>query len=74
MCAPALPDILEEFRSTSKIESTLVLMIWELGEVVCPLVVAPLCELYGRLPVYHVANLLFLAFTIGAAESTSISR
>ncbi|KAJ4287812.1 hypothetical protein N0V90_012516 [Kalmusia sp. IMI 367209] len=48
MCAPALPDILDEFRSTSKIQSTLVLMIWELGEVVCPLVVAPLCDMFPK--------------------------
>ncbi|KAF2831051.1 MFS general substrate transporter [Ophiobolus disseminans] len=73
LCAPATSDILAEFNSTDKLSSTLLVSIWELGEVVGPLVVAPLSETYGRLPVYHTFNVLFIVFSIVAARSTSMS-
>ena len=38
-----------------------------------PLIVAPLSELYGRLPVYHVANILFVLSSAAAAKSPNIS-
>lgn len=72
MCAPATPQILDEFHSTSHLESTILVSIWELGEVVGPLIVGPLSERYGRLPVYHTANFLFVIFSAAAAQSTSI--
>ena len=67
------PQILEEFHSNSGSYLTLLVSIWELGEIVGPLLVAPISELYGRLPVYHVGNILFVACSIGAALSTNIS-
>lgn len=73
MCAPATPRILEEFHSQSQLEATILISIWELGEVVGPLVVGPLSEVYGRLPVYHTANVLFIVFSIVAAESWNIN-
>jgi hypothetical protein len=72
LCSPATPSILEEFHSTDRLQSTLLVSIWELGEVVGPLVVAPLCELYGRLPVYHVSNVLFIIFNVIAALSKNM--
>lgn len=72
LCAPATPKIKEEFKSTSKLESTLLVTIWELGEVIGPLIVAPLSEIYGRAPVYHIANVFFIIFSIIAAKSDSI--
>jgi MFS family permease len=36
-------------------------------------VVAPLSELYGRLPLYHSCSLLFIIFTVLAAVSTNMS-
>jgi MFS family permease len=72
MCAPATSDILKEFNSSSKLESTLLVSIWELGEVVGPLIVAPLSESFGRLPIYHLANTFFIVCTVGAAKSTSM--
>lgn len=36
------------------------------------LVIAPLSEMYGRLPLYHSCNLLFIIFTIAAAVSTNM--
>ena len=34
--------------------------IWELGETAGPLLIGPLSEIFGRKPVYHVANWLFI--------------
>ena len=73
MCAPATPTILAEFDSHDPLESTILVSIWELGEVFGPLIVAPLSELYGRLPVYHVSNILFVLSSAAAAESPNIS-
>ena len=70
--APAIPVILQEFDSTSKLEATLLVSIWELGEAMGPLIFAPLSEVYGRLPVYHAANVIFIILSICAAYSTSI--
>jgi MFS family permease len=73
MCAPAAPSILTEFHSSNQLYSTILVSIWELGEVVGPLVIGPLSEIYGRLPVYHTANILFITFAAIAAISQSIN-
>lgn len=72
LCAPATPSILAGFKSNNKLDATLLVSIWELSEVLGPLVVAPLSETWGRLPVYHTANVLFIVFSIVAARSTSM--
>lgn len=41
-------------------------------QVLGPLAVAPLSETWGRLPVYHTANVLFVVFSVVAARSTSM--
>ena len=73
MCAPATPHILDEFHSNSQLESTVLVSIWELGEVIGPLIIGPVSELHGRLPVYHTANILFIIFSVIAAESRNIN-
>lgn len=72
MCAPATPQIEAEFASESQLASTVLVSIWELGEVMGPLAIGPLSEVFGRLPVYHVANILFIIFSVIAAESQSM--
>jgi MFS family permease len=73
MCAPATPHILEEFHSDDQLKATLLVSIWELGEVFGPLLIGPLSEVYGRLPIYHAANVTFIVFSAIAAESRSIN-
>jgi len=70
LCAPATPFILTEFKPNNKLDAMLLVSIWELGEVLGPLVVAPLSETWGRLPVYHTANVLFVVFSVVAARSS----
>lgn len=47
--------------------------IWEIGEIISPLIIAPLSELYGRLWIYLGANVLFVVFAAGDALSTNIN-
>ena len=57
-------------QSTST-ASVLLVTIWELGEAAGPLIIAPLSEVYGRYPVYNLANGLFIACTAAGALSQS---
>ncbi|KAH6672223.1 benomyl/methotrexate resistance protein [Halenospora varia] len=43
-----------------------------LGFACGPLVIAPLSELYGRLPAYHACNLLWIIFTVACAVTTNM--
>ena len=72
MCAPAAPAILTEFQSNSFVYQTLLVSIWELGEVIGPFLLASFSELHGRLPVYHGATILFIICSIACATSTSL--
>jgi len=53
----------------SKSASILLVTIWELGEAAGPLLIAPLSEIYGRYPVFNVANLVFILGVVLAALS-----
>ena len=72
MFAPGVPDVMREFHSDSNLIATFVVSIYVLGFAFGPLVCAPLSELYGRLYVYHVCNVGFLAFTIACAVAPSM--
>jgi multidrug resistance protein len=72
MFAPGVPSLLAEFRSSSTTLSSFVVSVYILGLTMGPLVIAPLCEHFGRLPFYHLTNLLFVAFTAACALSTNL--
>lgn len=38
-----------------------------------PIVLAPLSELYGRMPLYHASNIGFILFTIACALATNLN-
>lgn len=67
--APAVELILVDFHSSSTTFPTFVLSIFVLGFAVGPLLLPPLSELYGRVIVYNVTNVLFVVFTILCAVS-----
>lgn len=73
MFAPGIQKVLTEFNSTSNVEATFVVSIFVLGFAFGPLLLAPLSEMYGRLPVYHTCNILFFLFTIGCAVSQNMA-
>jgi multidrug resistance protein len=47
--------------------------VYILGYAAGPLFIAPLSEMYGRAPIYHISNVFFLIFTIGCAVSNSLN-
>lgn len=73
MFAPGADSLIDEFHVDNSVLATLAVTIYVLGFSLGPLVLAPMSELYGRLPIYHLSNVLYLGFTIGRALSTDIA-
>lgn len=63
---------MDEFNQENTLYITLIVSIWELGEIIGPLIVAPLSELYGRFYIYHAGTILFIVFSAACALSTNI--
>jgi multidrug resistance protein len=47
--------------------------VYVLGYASGPLIIAPLSEMYGRVPIYHISNVFFVIFTIACAVSNSLN-
>ena len=73
MFAPGVQRVMEDFNSTSKELATFVVSVFVLGFGIGPLVLAPLSEIYGRLPIYLWTNIFFVIFTIACAVSTNLN-
>ncbi|KAL8724515.1 MAG: hypothetical protein Q9181_006793, partial [Wetmoreana brouardii] len=73
MFAPGIPEVMIEFRSNNVELASFVVSVYVLGYAFGPMVIAPLSELYGRLPVYHVCNVMFVIFTIACAVSSNLN-
>jgi multidrug resistance protein len=71
MFAPSIELVLAEFHSSSADLGTFVVSGYLLGYAFGPLGIAPLSELYGRLPLYHVSTLAFILFNLACAKSTN---
>ncbi|KAF2266391.1 MFS general substrate transporter [Lojkania enalia] len=70
--APGVPQVMRGFGETSNLLATFVVSVYVLGFAFGPLIIAPLSELYGRIPIYNVCNLVFIIFTIACAVSTNM--
>jgi multidrug resistance protein len=70
--APGVPQVLRAFDETSNIIAAFVVSVYILGFAIGPLIIAPMSELYGRIWLYNICNLLFVVFNIGCALSTSM--
>ncbi|KAJ9645324.1 hypothetical protein H2199_003330 [Coniosporium tulheliwenetii] len=73
MFAPGVPAVMQDFRTDNTMLATFVVSVYILGFALGPLVVAPMSEMYGRLPLYLITNVLFVVFTIACAVSNSMS-
>lgn len=71
--APGVPEMMTEFESTNEELASFVVSVYILGYALGPLFIAPLSELYGRLPLYHASNLGFVVFTIACALSSNLN-
>lgn len=72
MFAPGVPDIMRDFHSTNENIAPFVVSVYVLGFAFGPLLAAPMSEIYGRAICYNISNVLFIAFTVGTALSTSM--
>ncbi|KAL5466544.1 hypothetical protein PMIN06_000142 [Paraphaeosphaeria minitans] len=72
MSASATLLIMSDFSSTNQTLSASVTSVYILGYAFGPLAWAPLSELYGRLPIYNICNILFLIFSIACAVANSL--
>src|ERR1700712_4571259 len=73
MFAPSVPQLMAEFNSTNEELASFVVSVYVLGFAVGPLVIAPCSEMYGRLILYHICNVLFLLFTVACAISPRLN-
>ncbi|KAI0101659.1 major facilitator superfamily domain-containing protein [Nemania sp. FL0031] len=65
LVAPALEKIGDELNITQDFERNLTLSIFVLAYAIGPLVWGPLSELYGRVIVLQLVNLIYLFFNLG---------
>jgi len=73
MFAPGVPKLMQEFHSNNDELASFVVSIYVLGFAMGPMILAPLSEIYGRLPVYSVMNILFVIFTVACAVSSNLN-
>ncbi len=73
MFAPAIGQVMSNFHSDNSILASFVVSVYILGFALGPLAIAPLSELYGRLPLYHATNITFVLFTVACALSSSLN-
>ncbi|KAJ5219653.1 MFS multidrug transporter [Penicillium chermesinum] len=74
MVAPALVNIAEDLHITQEFTLQLTLSMFILAYAVGPLFIGPLSEVYGRMVVLQLSNLIFLAFNIGCAFSQTTTQ
>ncbi|KAI1746382.1 major facilitator superfamily domain-containing protein [Xylaria scruposa] len=76
MFAPATQQVMQELKPSATGENgvlaSLMVSIYVLGWALGPLVLAPLSESDGRLPVYTVTSVLYIAATVACALAPSI--
>ncbi|RFU35507.1 hypothetical protein B7463_g796, partial [Scytalidium lignicola] len=71
--APGVPQLMKDFHSNSNVLASFVVSVYVLGFAFGPLLMAPLSEIFGRVIVYHVCNVGFLAFVLGCALAPSLN-
>ncbi|KAG4442462.1 hypothetical protein IFR05_002064 [Cadophora sp. M221] len=72
MVSPGTESVMTSFNSTSATLASFITSSYLLGYAFGPLVLAPLSEIHGRLPIYHVCNILFLIFNVACAVAPNL--
>lgn len=72
MFAPGVPDMMKDFHSTNVDLASFVVSIYVLGYACGPLVIAPMSELYGRVPVYNICTFWFVVWTVLCGVSVNM--
>ncbi|KAB8235352.1 MFS transporter [Aspergillus alliaceus] len=71
--APGVPEVLKEFHTDNSSIASLMISVYVMGSALGPLMLTPITEMSGRLPVTHAANILFMIAAIVCASSINIS-
>ena len=74
MCALGIREIEADLNIASSVASTLAVTLYVLGLAIGPMFLSPLSEIFGRVPIYHGANVMFVAFILGNALSRSLAQ
>lgn len=74
MVAPSAVQIILEFHTSNLILAVLSVSVFLIGMAVGLLLTSGLSEVYGRVPVIHVTNILFVVFASVAAVSQSLGQ
>ncbi|KAI8228329.1 hypothetical protein K4K57_007930 [Colletotrichum sp. SAR 10_99] len=74
MIAPGMEYVVRDIHITSQTIGTLSVTIYLLGFALGPLIISSASEMHGRLIVYHICNVLFIAFIIGTALSKTVPQ
>jgi multidrug resistance protein len=72
MFAPAVPTVMAEFHSNNLEMASFIVSVFVLGFAFGPVLLGPLSEVWGRLYLYWICNILFVVFTAVCAKSNSI--
>ncbi|RKU41272.1 hypothetical protein DL546_000018 [Coniochaeta pulveracea] len=70
--APGVPQLMRDFRSSNELLAAFVVSVYVLGFAAGPMLIAPLSEIYGRNPIYHICNFCFIGFLVGCALAPSL--
>jgi len=73
MFSPAIIQVAEEFQTYNESLVSFAVTIYLLGFAIGAIFLGPLSERYGRLPIYHATNVLFVIFTISCAKSNNMA-
>ncbi|KAJ0283723.1 hypothetical protein Brms1b_010311 [Colletotrichum noveboracense] len=74
MIAPGMEYVVRDIHITSQTIGTLSVTIYLLGFALGPLIISSASEMHGRLIVYHICNVLFIAFIVGTALSKTVPQ
>jgi multidrug resistance protein len=72
MIAPVTSSIMRDLGTADATIGSFVVSIYVLGYGLGPLLLAPLSEIYGRLPVYHANSVLFAIWNLASALSPNV--
>ncbi|KAK2033559.1 MFS general substrate transporter, partial [Colletotrichum zoysiae] len=70
--APGVSQAMRDLHVSSSAGATLSISIYVIGLAVGPLFLSPLSERYGRMPIMHGTNVLFLAASVVCAVSVNL--
>lgn len=72
MISPSLPDLAKDFHSTSATLLTFSISVEVLGLACGAILICPLSEWFGRVPLYHSGNIFFVVLTVACAVASSL--